>query len=214
MRLGALKPKTVDVRFVSATNRDLRALIAEGRFRADLYFRLNGVSMTLPPLRQRVAEIAPLARMFAERAAARTKRAAPVVTKDAERILEAYDWPGNVRELRSVIERAVVVGGGEKIDATDLGLADAPFVPEPASGRLVSASPPPPVHSSPRFPGAGESLRAEVEALEKQRIVDALAKTGGNQSQAAKLLGISRRNMITRIERYGIVRPRKRGDEG
>jgi DNA-binding NtrC family response regulator len=215
MRLGALKPKTVDVRFVSATNRDLRALIAEGRFRADLYFRLNGVSMTLPPLRQRVAEIVPLAQMFAERAAARTKRAAPVMTKEAEGVLEAYDWPGNVRELRSVIERAVVVGGGEKIDATDLGLADAPFVPEPVSGRLVSVSAPPPPSarpSSPRFPGAGESLRAEVEALEKERIVDALAKTGGNQSQAAKLLGISRRNMITRIERYGIVRPRKRGD--
>jgi transcriptional regulator with GAF, ATPase, and Fis domain len=95
----------------------------------------------------------------------------------------------------------------------DLGLADEPpFSAEPASGRFSAGPPTRP--SAPRLPamGAGESLRAEVEALEKQRIVDALAKCGGNQSQAAKALGISRRNLITRIERYGIVRPRKRED--
>ncbi len=182
MRLGSVTPKRVDVRVVSATNRDLRAMIAAGTFRQDLYYRLDGTSLAIPPLRDRVGDIAPLARAFAELAAAPLGKPTPKLSAAAIDRLESYGWPGNVRELRNVIERAVVLHDGT-LEAEHFELAAAPPV--------------------------DRSLWSEVEAVEYQRIASALAATGGNQTAAAKRLGIARTTLIRRIEHFGITRPKK-----
>jgi two-component system response regulator AtoC len=218
MRLGALKPKKVDVRFVAATNRDLRKLIGEGRFRADLYFRLNGMSITLPALRSRVADIAPLARRFADRVAQALDRQKVRLTPRAERALERYTWPGNVRELKNVIDRAVVLCQKGELDLEQLVMAEPDAFegadvseaskPPPPRGPLDTAIPPRP--SGTTMAGAGKGdLKDELRSIEKQRILDALARTAGNQSQAARMLGMSRYTLMSRIEEYGLVRPRK-----
>ena len=125
MRVGATKPRAVDVRFVAATNRDLEEEIAAKRFREDLYFRLNGITLTIPPLRERTDEIAPLAALFLAngRRAAGTSRA-PALSPAALALLRAYAWPGNIRELRNVIERAVLLSSGGTITV------DAPARPK------------------------------------------------------------------------------------
>ncbi len=208
-RLGSVKAQHVDARFVSATNRDLRALVAERAFRADLFFRLNGMSITLPELRARTADIAPLAEHFLARAAASMKKRAPRLTPRALARLEAHAWPGNVRELKSVMERVVLLSTGAVIDLADLERAelDAPHVqvspvdaPPPASQRAGTA--PASVQ--------GATLKEELRDLEKQRILDALGKAGGNQTDAAKILGFSRYTLMNRLEAFGLARPRKR----
>jgi DNA-binding NtrC family response regulator len=226
LRLGSVKPHRVNVRFVSATNRDPRGLVGEGRFRSDLYFRLNGISLTIPPLRQRVAEIVPLATMFMRRTAEENDTPPPRMS-DATRVaLAKYPWPGNIRELRNVMERAVVTCTTRVLEPAHLMLEDRPLeglipdtVPPPSSAtatveseRRIPAAPPP---SASSFPAGLDvtspiaSLGAQLEALEKQSIIDALNKTGGNQSRAAKMLGITRRVLIYRIQQYGLARPRK-----
>src|SRR5262249_28874726 len=182
--------KKVDARIVAATNRDLRALIGEERFRADLYFRLNGITMTLPPLRERKAEIGPLARTFARRAAETMNKPAPDLAPDAALRLEEYAWPGNVRELKNVVERAVLLAQKRTLAAGDFELTE-PNAPAPTAART-------------------DTLRAQLHDAEKQQIVDALAKTGGNQSRAAELLGMSRYALMHRMEVFGLVRPRKK----
>jgi len=184
LRLGSLTPRAIDVRFVSATNRDLDAEIERGAFRRDLYFRINGISLSIPPLRDRPRELEELARRFAEMAAKRRGRQAPRLAADALAALRAHAWPGNIRELRNVVERAVLLCDDE-LTAQHLGLL-----------------------SPPREPPA--KLRTEVDAFEKQRIVDALEQCGGNQTRAAKLLGISRRTLTNRLNEYGLPRPIKR----
>jgi transcriptional regulator with PAS, ATPase and Fis domain len=245
IRLGSVQPRRVDVRYVAATNRDLNQLIAENRFRADLFFRLNGFSVTLPPLRKRRKEIVPLAMLFISRAA----QGRPfVVTPEAQAALEGYPWPGNVRELKNVVERAhVLAGASGRIEPFHLQLPElraespsmepmgpndtAPPIPygasaqpqtwppygPPMSPNLAPAqqpSPPfgaTPQHGVPIVPqGSPNDLRAQREHWEKQQILSALEKTSGNQKEAAKLLGISRRTLINKIEAYGIARPRKR----
>jgi len=214
MRLGSVKPKRVDVRFVSATNRDLRTRIVQDLFRADLFFRLNGVSVTLPPLRQRAADIVPLARLFARRLAERIERPEPALTPGAEAALGRYAWPGNVRQLRNVVERAVVMAAGEPIQEEHLLLSEE--VELPPSGRPETA-PMAAFRAPPTAPPRGAMDRrvtrpaaegAHVEA-EKQRVRDALAQAAGNQSLAARLLGVSRQTLINRLDEYGIPRPRK-----
>jgi DNA-binding NtrC family response regulator len=177
--VGGLRPVKLDVRFIAATHRPLDALIANGQFRADLYFRLSGMTITVPPLRDRANEIVPLARHFA----------GPSVTLSpgAEEALRTHRWPGNVRELKQVIERARVVAGGPRIDAehVDLG-AGAP----------------------PRASLDGD-LRSTLDDHDRKLVVDALARANGNQTKAAELLGISRRALIARLDKYGLPRPRK-----
>ena len=188
MRIGALKPRSIDVRFVSATNRDLEADARRGVFREDLYYRLNGVTLVVPPLRDRVAEIAPLAQMFAGEAARRLGKAVqPEIEDAALRRLESYAWPGNVRELRNVIERAVLLSEAGRIMLEHL--------PEEKMGRTLPAS--------------ESERRVRIREEPRARIVDALARCDGNQTHAAKLLGISRRALITRIAKYGLARPRR-----
>lgn len=207
-RLGAVRPVHVDVRVIAATNRDIRAEVASGSFRADLFYRLNGITLSLPPLRERPLDIAPLARHFAAEA---TRNPEPDVTDAAIELLERYAWPGNVRELRSVIERAALLARGEAIDTKHLLL-------EPATQRPAAAAP----FESGAFPVASaqlanseiptETVLAELARRERQRIEEALERTAGNQKDAAKLLGISRRTLIRRLERYQVARPRKRAD--
>ena len=192
LRVGSVQPRPIDVRIVSATNLDLEAEIAARRFRQDLYFRLNGISITIPPLRQRAGEIEPLARHFLETgAAAIGRRPVPALAPAALEALHAHDWPGNIRELRNVIERALVLSVGPTIRRDDLQLATGP------AQRVAESRP------------AGSAL-ASGEREERERIVLALERCVGNQTYAAEMLGISRRTLVSRIAKYGIPRPRTR----
>lgn len=205
LRLGSRTPIRVDVRFISATNRDLAALVASSSFRADLFYRLEGVRVEIPPLRERTADIIALAEFFIERLAARMSLASPALSAGAKELLRAYSWPGNVRELRNVIERAVVMNPDVAV------LEESHLVMYAAASRTtlapVSAREAPPPQKTPR---ASDDLRGALETVEKQAIIEALEKTGGNQSAAARLLGIGRHALIGRIEAYGLARPRKR----
>ena len=195
-RLGSLEPRAVDVRFVSATNRDLERMVAEGRFRRDLFYRLNGIKLEIPALRERLDDIVPLAERFLANAAREHGWSAPPVAEEAEGALLNHAWPGNIRELKNVMERALVMSQGATIEVQHLALEGA-------------ASDPPrrdaPSHASP-----GDDLKSELAAIEKQRIIDALEQTGGNQTRAAELLGMSRRTFVKRLDEYGVPRPRKR----
>jgi transcriptional regulator with PAS, ATPase and Fis domain len=177
-RVGGLDDRPIDVRFVAATHRDIRAMIEAGAFRRDLYFRLNGITLVVPPLRERRSEILPLARTFAKDVS---------LTSSAERVLLDYDWPGNVRELKATLERAVVLSGGTTIEPSHLMLDEMTATPAPDA----------------------RSLPDEVAGLERRRIEEALEKTGGNQTKAAELLGISRRAFVNRLEAFDFPRPRR-----
>jgi DNA-binding NtrC family response regulator len=198
-RVGGLSPRSIDVRFVSATNRDLAVEVQKGTFRQDLLFRLNGMTMTVPPLRARQAEIEPLARAFAARAAASMGRPLPSLSREALAELGRYPWPGNVRELRNVMERAVVLAPGAKILPEHLLLE--PVRAEPKA-RAAPVDEPTASGSMP--------LSDELGAIERQRIVDALEACAGNQTQAAAMLGMPRRTFVARLDAYGIPRPRKK----
>jgi two-component system, NtrC family, response regulator AtoC len=194
--VGAVRPRQIDVRFISATNHNLPEDVAAGAFRSDLYHRLNGVTLKLPPLRERITEIEGLARQFAHRAACSVGRVPPVITEEVLAALRAYTWPGNIRELRTVIDRAVLLGSEGAITLADVAFAIAP------------ASPAAPV--APAAPTSGRM--AAVARDEQAQIAETLAMCGGNQSRAAKLLRISRNTLIARIEKYGLARPlRQRG---
>ncbi|MDI1444539.1 sigma 54-dependent Fis family transcriptional regulator [Polyangium sp. 6x1] len=215
LRVGGLQKRPLDVRFVSATNRNLEDEVARGVFRQDLYFRLNGVTMEIPPLRERTSEIEPIARSFIARAAVQMNmRAEPRLSPPALEALLGYGWPGNIRELRNVIERAVVLSAGGAILPEHLGLggrgSGASSAGRKSSPELVTLPPPPPRPPSPRaVEQAIAPLRVPVGEDERQRIVEALELCGGNQSKAAEMLGISRRTLLTRLDLYGIPRPRK-----
>ncbi len=222
--VGGLQSHPIDVRFIAATNRDLEEEIRRGRFRQDLYFRLSVVTLVVPPLRERTHEILGLARKFAAHAAG--PGAKPVFTAAAEQALLGYGWPGNIRELRNVVERAVLLSDGQPIDVRHLPeRMGSSGVMVPAPGGLGSRSTQPkrrslrPTETNPAVHESASvdsdanaqlpsSLRDDVRMLERKRIVDALDHCAGNQSKAAKLLGISRGTLIARIKQYGIKRPR------
>jgi two-component system response regulator AtoC len=205
MRLGSTRQLKVDVRFACATNRDLHKAVATGAFRDDLFFRINGVTVTIPPLRERVEDIVPLGEHFLGRAAAaRGVRPSPHLSSEAARALSEHTWPGNVRELRNVIERAFVLASGGDVRPEHL-LLDPRIPDERAGAGLTGRHLKVPPEPEPR----SERLRDEIDSLYRERVVDALRQTHGNQSQAAKLLGVSRRTLIAKIEAYGFDRPRK-----
>jgi transcriptional regulator with GAF, ATPase, and Fis domain len=208
LRLGALEPKAADVRFVAATNRDLEAEASAGRFRADLFYRLSSTVLSIPPLRERVCEIAPLARRFADDASRKMSRTpAPRIDEAAMALLVAYRWPGNVRELRNVVEQAVLLCSGDVITSEHLPIER---LGAPPSTPMRSTMPPP-SSSAGAETGAtsGGSLRSERHAFERARILDALQQCAGNQTRAAELLGMSRRALSMRLDSLGIARPRK-----
>ncbi|MCU0293043.1 MAG: sigma-54 dependent transcriptional regulator, partial [Thermoanaerobaculaceae bacterium] len=181
-RVGGSAEIPVDVRLVAATNRDLAAEAASGSFRQDLYFRLAVVTVHLPPLRERVSDIPVLARHFVATLAARHHVAAPELAAPALAALERYRWPGNVRELRNVLERAVVVRGGASIRPEDLALPTAVGV----GGE------------------SGGSIPLDRDVREREVLLEALRRAGGNRDEAARLLGVSVRTLYYRLRRYGI----------
>jgi transcriptional regulator with PAS, ATPase and Fis domain len=207
MPVGSLRPRGVDVRFVAATNRDLETLVAAGSFRKDLYFRLNGISIVVPPLAARPSEIAPLAKLFLERACARLNRPSLELSPTALDCLRAYAWPGNVRELRNAMERAAALCTGAAIEVEHLPSQYLQPAPRPLPAPSATSSP----QTSP--PSASTNMREEVRratrSLERERIVDALERCAGNQSAAARLLRISRRTLVARLAEYNIPRPIK-----
>ncbi len=228
-RVGGLNSRSLDVRFVAATNRDLEVEVTRGTFRQDLFFRLNGVTIVVPPLRERRDEIERLAQTFIA-AASRHRPRPPRLSPEALGMLLAYSWPGNVRELRNVIERAVVLSNDDEIAPRHLPTEkiNAPVLARPAP-RVVL----PPLHpqrsSASQFSAEGltgswpvaqpvaaasgaSGLRAELEALERTRILDALERSAWNQTKAAVVLGMSRGQLMARLDQYGIARPRKKTD--
>jgi len=214
LRIGSLKPRAIDVRFIAATNGDFNDLIARGAFRSDLYFRLNGICLTIPPLRERQREILPLSREFAAESSARLGIPTPSFSTAALSWLERYPWPGNIRELRSVVDRAVLLAQGGTLEVEHLQV-DAEFsggALRGATGALAEPARAEPSHLgavASSAPPAGEKLRDELDRLERDRIVDAIARCRGNQTKAADLLGISRRALLHRLDAYGLPRPRK-----
>jgi two-component system, NtrC family, response regulator AtoC len=203
-RVGATRARSIDVRFIAATNRDLPLEVQRGAFRGDLYFRLNGISIRIPPLRERGAEIIPLAQRFLGEACARAGVQPLPLSPALVSALTSYGWPGNVRELRNVIERAVLLAAGGPVEPRHLVFEESFSV-----GGRPSLAP----ASHPYVPSSSEPLPAEVERLERARIERALVESGGNQTMAAKALGITRRQLIGRIEAFGLPRPRKKGRE-
>jgi DNA-binding NtrC family response regulator len=218
MRIGARSPRPVDVRFIAATNRDLEAEVARGAFREDLFYRLNGIALTVPPLRARAAEVVDLASLFLAEACKKLDRPrAPSLSPEARSALERYPWPGNVRELRNAMERVAVLCPGEVALPEHLPpriAARAPqppaFPPPPPPSPSAPGAPTLTIPASPRAEGPGEAALADRESAERQRIMDALDQCAGNQTRAAELLGISRRTLVSRLEEYGLPRPRKR----
>jgi DNA-binding NtrC family response regulator len=171
-RVGGTHPIQVDVRILAATNRDLDRATREGRFRDDLYYRLNVVSITLPPLRERRDDIPALAYFFLRRFAAETKKPFAAIAQDVQDRLLAYDWPGNVRELANVMERAVVLGQGPQVTLQDL--------------------PPTLVAVQPSIRSAHTSYHAALQAYRRELIREALAQAQGDHTAAAKALGLQR----------------------
>ncbi|WP_437521408.1 sigma 54-interacting transcriptional regulator [Sorangium sp. So ce726] len=215
LRVGGRVPRSIDVRFLSATHRDLEADVARGAFRQDLYFRLNGVTLTIPPLRQRAADIAPLAELFAARACKAFERSQiPALSGEAIALLERYAWPGNIRELRNVMERAVMLCAGDRLLPEHLPpkmtAPAAPAAPAPGAAmqdREAKRHPEEPMVPRGKERSAPQALASDPD--ERQRIVEALEKCVGNQTYAAKMLGISRRTLVSKIEKYNLPRPRK-----
>jgi two-component system, NtrC family, response regulator AtoC len=193
-RVGGVKSQPLDLRFIAATNRDLELDVAHGMFRRDLYYRLAGVTLEIPPLRSRPGDIEPLARAFLAQACRHAARhAMPAISPDALALLRGHSWPGNIRELRNVIERAVLLAGHGVITPAHL-----PVEKMRAAERRTAPLEASPDDDEPTGPDEG-----------RQSVLSALAACGGNQSRAAKQLGMSRGALIRRLERYGVVRPRK-----
>jgi transcriptional regulator with GAF, ATPase, and Fis domain len=190
-RLGGTRTLKADVRVLAATNRDLRSAIGQGTFREDLYYRLAVFDLALPPLRERPEDILLLVEAFLEELGRSMGRPAAGVSQEVKDKLVAYAWPGNVRELRNAIERAVILCEGGLIASEHLpaGIASGPK-PEPVVPESVALPPPGTV---------------TLDAAEREMVRQALARAGNNQSQAARLLGLSRAQLRTRLEKYGLI---------
>jgi transcriptional regulator with PAS, ATPase and Fis domain len=178
-RLGGVKKISVDVRVVAATNRELEAAVAEGRFRSDLYHRLSQITLQVPPLRERMEDTLALAWHFLSQHDPGMR-----FSESALKMLTAHSWPGNIRELRNVVTKAAVLAHSDEIRAEDL---PSLHLPAPDAWRRLQSGPPPP----PR-----------LDALERRTILDVLSSTGGHQQKAADRLGISRRTLSRKLKLY------------
>jgi two-component system response regulator PilR (NtrC family) len=185
-KVGAPQEDPVDVRIISATHQNLGDLVAAGRFRQDLFYRLNVIELRMPPLRECREDIPLIAGSILERLARVHGVAAPRLSPAALAALERYDFPGNVRELENILERALALSGSEEIGSDDLRLAPAAEEQEPSNG-------------------GGETLPDYLDALERKAILEALGRTGFNRTAAAKLLGITFRQLRYRMQRLGIT---------
>jgi DNA-binding NtrC family response regulator len=191
-RLGGTKVLRTDARIVAATNRDLKKAIARGEFREDLFYRLSVFEIPLPPLRQRVEDILPLTDVFLAELGPAIGRPVAGVSKEAKDLLLAYPWPGNVRELKNALERAAILCEG--------GLITAAHLPISVSGHEAARPGAPAASSGPAFPPGG----VDLESLERGYVKEALAKARFNKSKAARLLGLTRAQLYSRIEKYGL----------
>jgi two-component system response regulator HydG len=189
-RVGGEGTLQVDVRLVSATNRDLKKAVAEGRFREDLYYRLHIVPLALPPLRERPADIPVLAEHFVKKISPRVGRRVAGFTPEALASMRRYGWPGNVRELENAVEQALVFAEGERIDVGDLPA----FLQDPPTGALP-------------LPTGDRPLNEILDDLERQLILAAYQKAKGVKTETARLLGIKTSALYYKLEKYGIIKP-------
>jgi len=190
MRVGGSRPIPIDVRIVAATNRDLEAAVAAGKFREDLYFRLNVIRLRLPALRERRADIAPLAGLFLARFAREMGRPVTGISSEALRLLSSYSFPGNIRELENSIERAVILCESDTLVSADFALDER-------LGRIA--------------PSAGAEAvspaRFSVRDAEKMAVLAAFERNGGHREKTAAELGISRRTLLTKMKEYNLLEP-------
>lgn len=186
-RVGGVKDIHVDVRIITATNKDLRKLMAEGRFREDLFYRINIIALRIPALRERREDILPLVKHFVDKYNEDFHKTIREMSKEVEHFFMAYDWPGNVRELKNVIERAMILGEGDTLLLEHLPME---IVGENQE-RIMTGL---------RLPPEGISM----DKLEEALVREALKMTGGNQTKAARLLGISRDSLRYRMQKFGI----------
>jgi DNA-binding NtrC family response regulator len=203
-RVGSLESRRVDVQVIAATNRDLRAEVAAGRFRSDLFYRLNIVEIRLPPLRERREDIPHLAHNFVRDCASRWSKSLTGLTEPAERVLIQARWDGNIRELRNVIERACLLADNPIVTEQDVASCMPPEIPyQPVhtydpTGHLPVSSP----MSS--LPGSPETEPPLLSTVEREHILRALQHARGNKKAAARMLGVSRRALYRRLERLGL----------
>jgi two-component system, NtrC family, response regulator AtoC len=213
LRIGERAPRSVDVRFVAATNRDLETEVAKGTFRNDLFYRLSGAELTVPPLRERPTEIVPLAMFFLAEECKKIERVRPPkISPDAAALLERHAWPGNVRELKNAMDRAAVLCVGDVLAPEHLPtrIAGAPkprAVPAPGESSPLPA---PSTHLPTERIAPADVASADKRAEEKRRMMEVLDLCAGNQTRAAEMLGMSRRTFVTRLEEYDLPRPRKK----
>ena len=189
-RMGGIKDIQVDIRIITATNKDLARLKEEGKFREDLFYRINVASLTIPPLRERRDDVFPIAKYFVQKYNEEFHKNVQKISEDVEDLFMDYRWPGNVRELKNVVERAMILGDGEALLAEHLPLEV--FGQASIQGKMIEGV---------RIPREGISLEKVEETLVRQ----ALHMTGGNQTKAAKLLDISRDALRYRIQKFGLL---------
>ena len=194
VRLGSNSPITVDVRLISATNRKLEEMVAERHFREDLFFRIKGITIHLPPLRERREDIPLLTHYFMQAAAEKYHKPIDGIDPDAQQVLMSYGWPGNVRQLRNVVDTMVVLSTGPKLTVGDL----PPDMRPPGAGGAG-------LPGGGGGPGGLDNVGGiRLEQLEKEAIIKTLAMVHGNREQAAKLLGIGERTLYRKIREYGL----------
>lgn len=188
--VGSTLPKSTDIRIVAATNKDLEREVREGRFRDDLFYRLNVITLNPPPLRERKEDLEPLAMHFLAKFSRKMKKRVETITGDAMRLLGEYHWPGNIRELENIIERAVILARGNQISADLL-----------------------PIRRSPGLPAAtGSEGKDSLEWVERNHIIWILKKTTYHKSRTAEILGITRKTLDRKIADYAIAIPRGNGE--
>jgi two-component system, NtrC family, response regulator AtoC len=199
-RVGATRPIKIDVRFIGATNRDLEEEVRKGRFRKDLFFRINAVTLRIAPLRERPGDIEALARRFLTDVCKRLNIPQPELSGPALTQLRSHSWPGNVRELKHAMERAPLLCGTGPIEPEHLAPTE--------TGRIKMYSED---EERTELWAGNLDFRPTVSAEERERVIEALRSCRGNQTQAAELLGISRRTLVNRLNQFSLPRPRKRG---
>ena len=186
-RLGSLRSTRCDVRIVAATNQDLQQRVRDGRFREDLYFRLAVVPIRIPALRDRPADILPLAQAFLSRYSQTMGRATPVLSPQAQASLQAWHWPGNIRELENAMQRAVLMCDGQSVTPADIELDGAPETPaQPQTGMNI----------------AKDTVLRDIESVEREHILRVLAQVGGNRKEAVAILGLSERALRYKLKAY------------
>ncbi|MBI4292013.1 MAG: sigma-54-dependent Fis family transcriptional regulator [Betaproteobacteria bacterium] len=196
-RIGSVRERKVNIRIISATNRDLEKMVQEGRFRSDLYFRLRVITLTMPPLRDTGEDILRIARFYVQTHAKRYGKKGLRFTPDAEASLLRYEWPGNVRELRNMLEQTVLLAQGETITSDQLVFATGRMGGNGAGAGAGG-------HND---PASGTRPIAKIADVEQDLVAKTLEKTDWNISKSAKLLGLTRDMLRYRIEKYGFMRP-------